>query len=118
MLRHSRKESRIDVLITHGPPFGIGDSFCALVGRPDDGAKPSPKPEKYGMKGWVGDADMMQSFCAMEPRPFLHVFGHVHSSYGCWSDGKTLFCNVANANDNVKVGGGHPPIVVLLPLRE
>ena len=57
-------------------------------------------------------------FFANADRPFLHVFGHVHSSYGCWSDGKTLFCNVANANDNVKVGGGHPPIVVLLPLRE
>lgn len=62
----------IDVLITHGPPAGIGDRV--------------PMPERAGC------ADLLERVRAVAPR--LHLFGHIHQDGGAWRDGDTLFANV------------------------
>lgn len=61
----------IDVLITHGPPEGIGDSSWAVR---------------------AGCADLLARVREVEPR--LHVFGHIHQDGGVWTHGATVFANV------------------------
>ena len=56
-----------DILITHGPPYGIMDAvhrevFCG------------------GRGGWVGSASLLEKVFRIRPK--LHVFGHIHEGYG------------------------------------
>jgi hypothetical protein len=62
----------IDVLVTHGPPAGIGD--------------------RSSMGGRAGCADLRRRVAEVAPR--LHLFGHIHQDGGTWRDGATLFANV------------------------
>ncbi|MBI4816876.1 MAG: metallophosphoesterase [Deltaproteobacteria bacterium] len=62
----------IDVLITHGPPHGIGD--------------------RSSVGGRAG-CEALRSRVA-EVRPRLHLFGHIHQDGGFWADGVTAFANV------------------------
>jgi len=70
-----------DVLITHGPPLGILDYT------------------PYG--GDVGCERMISK--VLEVQPLIHVFGHVHSSYGHKYNETTDFINASNLNDNYKL---------------
>lgn len=79
--------SKVDVLISHGPPAGILD----LTSR--------------GKR--VGDRALLQKVKEVKPR--VHCFGHIHESYGTLRSEGTLFCNGAVFN-------GHAPIVVDVPL--
>lgn len=62
----------LDVLITHGPPDGIGD--------------------RTAMAQRTGCADLRRRVVAIEPR--LHLFGHIHQDGGAWQLGATMFANV------------------------
>jgi predicted phosphohydrolase len=62
----------IDVLITHGPPAGIGD--------------------QAGMDQREGCADLLTALERV--RPVLHLFGHIHQDGGLWRVGQTWFANV------------------------
>jgi Icc-related predicted phosphoesterase len=61
-----------DVLITHGPPFGIGDNSGFVPGR-------------------EGCEALLQR--VRQVRPKVHVFGHIHQNPGCWQIGPTMFVN-------------------------
>ena len=61
-----------DVLITHGPPAGIGD-LSAEATR-------------------AGCADLLTA--VRRVRPLLHLFGHIHPDGGCWPIDGTCFANV------------------------
>jgi Icc-related predicted phosphoesterase len=62
----------VDVLVTHGPPQGIGD--------------------------WSGEAiragcvDLLAA--VRRVRPLLHLFGHIHTDGGLWQHEGTWFANV------------------------
>jgi predicted phosphohydrolase len=62
----------IDVLITHGPPAGIGD-LCASGGH-------------------EGCADLRARIGQVRPR--LHLFGHIHEDGGVWRADGVCFANV------------------------
>jgi Icc-related predicted phosphoesterase len=62
-----------DILITHGPPFGIGDY-------------PGGMPERAGCEELL--------LRVQQIAPTLHLFGHIHQSAGRWQHGKTTFVNV------------------------
>jgi len=62
----------LDVLITHGPPEGLGDR--------------SP------VGGRAGCADLRRRIAEVLPR--LHLFGHIHQDGGVWHEGATVFANV------------------------
>lgn len=62
----------IDVLITHGPPAGIGDRFA--------------EEDRNGC------ADLRARVAVVKPR--LHLFGHIHQDGGVWQVGETLYANV------------------------
>lgn len=63
----------IDILITHGPPYGIGD----LTSRGEN----------------VGFQDLLEVIEEVMPR--VHIFGHIHEGYGITSNGKTTFINAS-----------------------
>jgi Icc-related predicted phosphoesterase len=63
-----------DILVTHGPPYGILDH--------------TPGSNRH--------EGCHQLFAAVQTlKPMLHVFGHVHGAYGTYSTGDTLFVNAA-----------------------
>jgi len=61
-----------DVLVTHGPPLGVGDA----AGDPDR----------------RGCEDLLAAIRRV--RPALHLFGHVHEDGGFWAAGGVAFANV------------------------
>ena len=67
----------VDVLVTHGPPRGIGDRMF--------------------LGAHVGCEDLREELSRVRPR--LHVFGHIHEAFGehAASELPTQFLNVACA---------------------
>lgn len=61
-----------DVLVTHGPPEGIGD-------RSHTG-------------GRQGCRDLLERVKIV--RPLVHIFGHIHEDGGAWAIDGTVFANV------------------------
>ena len=84
----------VDVLITHGPAYGILDAV-----RP-----PHPITTR------VGCMDLAEALPRIKPK--IHVFGHIHESYGQTGIGDTLHINAATCND--RYNKFHDPIVVHL----
>jgi predicted phosphohydrolase len=62
----------LDVLVTHGPPLGIGDGS-------------SMGPQRAGCR------DLRTRVA--EVRPLLHLFGHIHEDGGAWPIDGTTFVN-------------------------
>lgn len=79
----------VDILVTHGPPMGIRDLNA-------DGLH-------------VGCEDLLE-VVTKRVKPRLHVFGHIHLSYGTAMVGRTLFVNAAISGEDYKPN--HRPIVV------
>lgn len=61
-----------DVLVTHGPPHGVGDW--------------SGDPARRGCR------DLLAA--VRRVRPLLHLFGHAHQDGGFWQEGGVSFANV------------------------
>ena len=73
----SRIPEGIDILVTHGPPFGILDFV--------------QRGEHAGCK------DLRDAVERIKPR--LHVFGHIHSGHGYMALGGTTFVNASIVNE-------------------
>jgi len=67
-----------DVLITHGPPHGILD-------------------QPFGSGEHAGCELLLKR--VKEIRPRVHIFGHIHGSYGRQRVGETLFLNACLCNE-------------------
>ena len=77
---------KIDVLLTHGPPFGIRDQVL-------NGA-------------FVGDKYLANR--VLEVRPQAHIFGHIHEAYGrTYQDGiefiNASICNIHGELTNAPI---------------
>jgi predicted phosphohydrolase len=68
-----------DILVTHGPPFGILDS--------------APHSDVHSGCRKLLDA-------VMRVQPKLHVFGHVHGAHGIFHTSQTTFVNAALLGTN------------------
>lgn len=84
--------TRTDVLITHGPPFGRQDLT--------KGYEEEPKH--------VGCVDLANKVDSIRPK--LHVFGHIHYSYGMVECDGTKFVNASICNERYE--HVNAPIVV------
>lgn len=84
-----------DIVLTHGPPLGIGDGTV------------------HGDR--AGCIDLLGAMVE-RVQPRIHAFGHIHESHGCYRyEGcETTFINGATCT--VRHRPTHPPIVIDLPL--
>lgn len=83
----------MDILITHTPPLGRGDTVGSTR---------------------VGDVDLLQQVqCRIVPK--FHVFGHVHEGYGISSDGTTTYINASICTHNYKTTNA--PVVFDIPKK-
>lgn len=96
----------VDVLVTHGPPYGFGDR---IVWR--DAVRN------------VGCADLAAR--VREVAPPLHLFGHIHQDPGVWESDGTVYANVttdegalpATAFDLIRTRPSERPAIRPLPQR-
>jgi Icc-related predicted phosphoesterase len=70
-----------DVLITHCPPFGILDEV----------------PRQYWLEN-TGCEELRKRVEALRPK--LHIFGHIHCSYGEEEQFSTHFVNASNCDES------------------
>ena len=70
-----------DILITHGPPFGILDRTIS----------------NYN----AGCEMLLKKVNQIKPK--LHVFGHIHEGYGMVEKDKTFFANASSVNLNYQL---------------
>ena len=80
--------NEVDILITHGPPFGILDE--------------TPRGDFAGCEELRKRVE--------EIRPQLHVFGHIHFGYGTEEKFGVRFVNASNCDEDYLPT--NPPIVV------
>lgn len=78
----------IDILITHGPPYGYGDK--TIRGE------------------LVGCVDLLNAVERIQPK--YHVFGHIHEAYGVFETEKTTFVNASVLNLQYRMV--HLPVVI------
>lgn len=82
--------SDTDVLLTHGPPYGILD-LCAHGER-------------------VGCKDLLE--VVRDIRPEIHAFGHIHEGYGITEIDGTKFVNACSLDERYKFK--NPPIELVM----
>ncbi len=80
-----------DVLMTHGPPYGILDK--TLLGK------------------LVGCEELLKK--VKEVKPKIHAFGHIHESAGVLEKDGTIFINASNLNRQYQYQ--NPPIELDYP---
>jgi len=71
----------LDVLITHGPPYGILDQTA-------------PGGEHLGC------VELLKAVKAKKPR--VHIFGHIHGGAGTFENGDTRFINAAYLDEQYR----------------
>jgi predicted phosphodiesterase len=81
--------SDTDILITHGPPFGVLDTV--IRGNEN-----------------VGCEFLMNKIQEINPK--IHAFGHIHEADGIWETPKTLFINASSLS--VRYEYTNKPIVI------
>jgi predicted phosphohydrolase len=91
---YARIPESTDVLITHGPPYGVLDSDA-----------------NSGLHS--GCRELFDA--VMRVRPKLHVFGHVHGAYGIFQTDQTTFVNAALLG--IHGGLDNPPLVFRMTRR-
>ncbi|MFN3403938.1 MAG: metallophosphatase domain-containing protein [Cytophagaceae bacterium] len=83
-----------DILITHGPPFGILDENC--------------ETENVGCK------DILKKVLNFKPK--YYVFGHIHEAYGMTCKDGVCFINACVLDRNYKIIN-FPTVIKYLPLE-
>jgi Icc-related predicted phosphoesterase len=73
-----------DVLVTHGPPYGILDHMS----------------EGYDAFKPLGCEELLKAVERVKPR--LHIFGHIHSGYGDDTNGQTIFVNASICDEEYR----------------
>jgi Icc-related predicted phosphoesterase len=80
-----------NILITHGPPFGILDWVKRMHPKTD----PLPGVPRVGCQALAGRVKELKELK-------LHVFGHVHESYGYTTQNGVHFVNASSCTLNYK----------------
>lgn len=72
-----------DILITHGPPMGYGDTSGPPYNEPNLGCELLRKRVDF-------------------IKPKIHMFGHIHGGYGYYFNGDTHFINASILNEEYR----------------
>ena len=84
----------LDILITHGPPYGILDQRFPPGMRK---RAPWEDEEPFAGSDHVGDEELLAAVQRVKPR--VHVF-HIHSGYGTTQNQHTVFYNASLCNED------------------
>lgn len=76
----------IDILVTHGPPYGILDTVKKYG------------PFSHEREVNVGSDSLLNNVIRIRPK--LHIYGHIHEGYGQLQDPDTLFINCSHVNED------------------
>jgi len=96
---HWRKiPKNTDVLITHGPPYGILD-------------------ETYMTRGPVGCGDL-RDHILQRVKPKVHIFGHIHEAHGVEVVDGITFINASQLNDYYSKEADFNPVVFELDAKK
>jgi Icc-related predicted phosphoesterase len=79
-----------DVLISHGPPFGILDQNKQTSSRYYEAGEPH-----------LGCEEMMRAMPFIHPK--INCFGHIHSSHGSFEQDGTQFINASQIDEDYRV---------------
>jgi len=80
-----------DILITHGPPFGILDEV----------------PRQHFIEN-TGCEELKKRVETIKPK--LHIFGHIHCGYGTMEKFGVKFLNASNCDESYEPT--NPPVVI------
>jgi len=80
--------ANVDILLTHGPAYGFGDTL-------------------YNNQ-LAGCKDLLESI--QKIRPAYHVFGHIHEAYGVYKNEHTTFVNASCVDFNYRLV--HKPMTI------
>lgn len=83
-----------DVLVTHGPPFGICDALRRAERDPRTREITGYHPEHLGCLNLLEAVERV--------KPKVHVFGHIHGAYGKHDNGATQFFNASICNEDYR----------------
>jgi len=86
---------KTDVLITHGPPYGVLDAVL----------RPNCQSEHVGCPSLLERVQQVM--------PTLHLFGHIHEARGSLSFGGVDYHNISSMNEHYRLV--HQPVVIDLP---
>jgi len=86
----------IDILITHGPPYGILDKVA----------------HSYGRDPHVGCPKLLEKVQKIKPK--VHLFGHIHEAYGQIEQDGITYVNASIMN--LRYDQRHPNKVITLNL--
>lgn len=100
----------LDILVTHGPPYGILDQ------RTPSGIRkfvPWEDEKQFAGSEHVGCEQLLAAVERAKPR--IHVFGHIHRGYGTSRNEYTTFYNASVCNEDYEPV--HKPWVIELDVR-
>jgi Icc-related predicted phosphoesterase len=95
----------LDLLITHGPPFGILDTLRQAGMVEEDGRRVFKESVLH-----LGCEELYKA--VLDKNPKNHVFGHIHDGYGQFRMGHTLFANVSSCTEAYKPV--NPPTIIYI----
>lgn len=86
----------VEVLITHGPPKGILDKVDFVAAG-------------VGNREYVGCGDLKRRLKDLS-KLRVHIFGHIHGSYGTRKSGGKVFINASTCTEEYRPN--NPPLII------
>ena len=90
----------VDVVITHGPPFGILDKLL-VVNSDTDANNADQLDGIFSNEKNVGCRELFARVREVSPK--LHLFGHIHEGYGEIDKWGTRFINASTMNRDYRI---------------
>jgi|SRR5579864_1977711 len=103
--------SGLDILITHGPPYGILDQRIPPGSRK---VAPWEDEEPFAGSAHVGCEELLAAVERTKPR--VHVFGHIHRGYGTTRNENTTFYNASLCDE--EYDPTNQPWVIEMPAKK
>lgn len=95
------------ILVTHGPPWGIGDRTLGYENV-------LPYGIEYEPPRHVGCHDLLRRIEQLNDLK-IHACGHIHSGYGVHKTDKVTYLNCSTVNENYKAVNS--PLVIDWPMK-
>lgn len=86
--KYRKIPANLDILLSHGPPYGIGDELQFYIDQKPDPSRPLIN---------VGTKSLLKTIYKIRPK--LSVVGHIHRSFGIYLSDDLVIANVSLLSD-------------------